>query len=199
MVEKAENSKDWWTKRYLSKDPLYGGSPSAFVIENIALLEGKRILDAGCGEGANAVYLAKARAQVDAIDFAEPAIERAKKLAAEKSAAVTFKCQDLDFFLPELMAYDGVIIVDFHPALQFLKNIARGLKKDGVLLIEAHLTEQLNFQKQVTKIEGLEFFECFKPNEILKNLQGYKILFYDERPKKGIHKIFCIAQKQSVI
>ncbi|HUT58321.1 MAG TPA: class I SAM-dependent methyltransferase [Phycisphaerae bacterium] len=54
-----------------------------------------RILEAGCGDGLNAIYLARLGHRVTGVDISEDAIARARKAAAEQGVEVEFLCLDL--------------------------------------------------------------------------------------------------------
>lgn len=58
-------------------------------------VERPKVLDLGCGGGRDAVFLAKHKMQVTAIDNKANVISRAKKLAQANGAQVQFKCCDL--------------------------------------------------------------------------------------------------------
>ncbi|MCI0639893.1 MAG: class I SAM-dependent methyltransferase [Gemmataceae bacterium] len=53
------------------------------------------VLDAGCGTGENALFLAARGHQVTGIDFVEDAIRRARHKAAERSLSVRFLVKDV--------------------------------------------------------------------------------------------------------
>ncbi len=159
-----ENSKAWWDEKYSqSSDYLYGKEPSKYLLSHLDLLPAKaKVLEIACGEGRNAVALALKGFDVSATDFSAKAIERAESLAKNSDVKIAFKNADLDFFIPELMSLDAIVSIDFRPGPTLLKNLARGLKQGGLLLMEAHLIEACKDS------ESLEVFECFKPNELLQ-------------------------------
>jgi 2-polyprenyl-3-methyl-5-hydroxy-6-metoxy-1,4-benzoquinol methylase len=161
-----ENSKDWWEARYQKASAgLYSKEPSSFLFEYWDLLPPKaKILEIACGEGRNAVAMALKGAQVTAIDFSPTAIERAKALATASSVSVEWRTADLDFFIPELLTYDAIVAVDFKAPLTLIKNVSRGLKQGGFLMMEQHLLQAMKTKSQ------LEAFECYKPNELLNTL-----------------------------
>jgi 2-polyprenyl-3-methyl-5-hydroxy-6-metoxy-1,4-benzoquinol methylase len=179
MTERMkEGSKEWWNQKYATApDYLYGKAPSSFLVENVDELRRGETLDVGMGEGRNAVFLASKGFTVTGIDFSEPAVERADKLAKESGATFTSKSLDLDFFLIPLMKYDTIVVCDIHPPLTLFKSLARGLNKGGTLFMEGYSMEQLRLSDGYKP----EPFECFKPNEALDCSRELHVLYYNER------------------
>src|SRR5690606_1292087 len=101
---------------------------------------------------------------------------------------------DLDFFIPELLAYDLIISIDYKLPPTLLHNVIRGLKKNGRLIVEAPLIEAMKTRPE------LELFECFQPGELLKAFQkpglNFRILYYSEL---GNEKLQLIAQKTEIL
>lgn len=64
------------------------------LVESYALRSG-RAIDLGCGTGANSVYLAQHGFEVTGVDFAEAAIEKARKRADAAGVQVHFEVDDL--------------------------------------------------------------------------------------------------------
>ena len=56
------------------------------------------ILDVGCGEGRNSIFLTEHGHKVDAFDLSEAGIEKAKAIAVDKGL-------DINFFVCDLGAY----------------------------------------------------------------------------------------------
>ncbi len=67
------------------------------------------VLDAGCGTGENALYLAGRGRQVTGIDFLEEPIRRAKQKAAERGLSVTFLVKDAMTLKDWSERFDNVI------------------------------------------------------------------------------------------
>ena len=79
---------DEWDARYCEGDgPRWSGRPNGRFLVEIAGLTPGRALDVGCGEGADAIWLARNGWTVTAIDISEVAVIRARE-AAELAGAV---------------------------------------------------------------------------------------------------------------
>ena len=63
-----------------------------FLNNNIPI---KTAIELGCGEGRNAVYMAKKGISVTALDISPVAIENAKAIAKDTSINIDFRCQDI--------------------------------------------------------------------------------------------------------
>ena len=102
-------------------------------------VRGKRILDAGCGEGRYARYLKHRGARVIGIDGSEKLL----KYARERDADIAFQTADLldvlDFDTDSMDAIVSVGVLMSLPQLDtFLSESVRILKKGGVLVIAVH-------------------------------------------------------------
>ncbi len=193
-----ENSKAWWNELYQKSGDqfLYGKEPSEWLIQQSDLLPASSlVLDIGCGEGRNAVALAAKKFKVRALDFAEVALERAQCLANESHVSIEWKTTDLDLYLPELMAFDAIVCVNYKLPKTLLSNLSRGLKQNGYVFIDTYLMASAR--------EGrAEAFECFQPNELLKLLMGtgasFRLLYYSELDgdlKSQAGRVKLVAQK----
>jgi 2-polyprenyl-3-methyl-5-hydroxy-6-metoxy-1,4-benzoquinol methylase len=52
-------------------------------------------IEFGCGEGRNAIFMAKQGIHVTAVDSSNIAIENAKKIALQKGVNIDFRCQNV--------------------------------------------------------------------------------------------------------
>jgi 2-polyprenyl-3-methyl-5-hydroxy-6-metoxy-1,4-benzoquinol methylase len=78
---------------YAGKAPWDIGKPQKPFVEAADRITGS-VLDAGCGTGDTALYLAGRGCRVTGIDFLEEPIRRARQKAAERGLNVTFLVQD---------------------------------------------------------------------------------------------------------
>lgn len=97
-----------WDQRYASMDQVWSGQPNAALVSEVSGLPPGRALDVGCGEGADAVWLARQGWQVTALDVSQVALERAAAHAREAGADVQWIHADL---LTADLAHDGYDLV----------------------------------------------------------------------------------------
>jgi SAM-dependent methyltransferase len=81
--------RDRWDARYTERDgAMWSGRPNGRLLAEVADLTPGRALDVGCGEGADAIWLAQRGWTVTAIDVSEVAIKRAIAAAELAGAEV---------------------------------------------------------------------------------------------------------------
>jgi SAM-dependent methyltransferase len=79
-----------WDERYRSAEQMWSGRPNAALVAEATGLEPGRALDVGCGEGADAVWLARRGWQVTALDVSQVAIQRGEHHARQAGVEVTW-------------------------------------------------------------------------------------------------------------
>lgn len=77
-----------WDQRYSERDQLWSGQPNGSLVAEIAGLTPGRALDVGCGEGADALWLAARGWDVTGLEVSAVALERAERHARDAGAAV---------------------------------------------------------------------------------------------------------------
>lgn len=96
---KFTNYEDW----YRSEDYYWGLTPNKLCFEIMKLkplVKPYRVLDIGCGEGKDSVFLARNGYQVTAFDIAESGLVKARELAKKSGVYVNFiKANLLDYQL----------------------------------------------------------------------------------------------------
>lgn len=84
-----DRSEDW-NERYASAERMWSGEPNGTLKQEVLGLPPGRALDVGCGEGADAIWLAANGWDVTALDVAEVALDRARAHAATAGVTVTW-------------------------------------------------------------------------------------------------------------
>ncbi|GAA5189732.1 NAD(P)/FAD-dependent oxidoreductase [Rugosimonospora acidiphila] len=135
-----------WEERYQSRPAIWSGRPNPQLVAEAAGLTPGRALDVGCGEGADAVWLAERGWRVTAVDISGTALERAAAHAAEAGERVAGRIEwvhaDLRDSPPAEGAYDLVSSQFMHPTTQtrerFFAGLAAAVAPGGTLLIVGH-------------------------------------------------------------
>ena len=85
-----------WDGRYTAEDGhLWTGLVNDVVLAEVPGLTPGRALDVGCGEGADAIWLAREGWDVTGLDVSEVALDRARDAAAAAGVDVTWLLADL--------------------------------------------------------------------------------------------------------
>jgi SAM-dependent methyltransferase len=77
-----------WDGRYAEREQLWSGQPNGALVAEVAGLTPGRVLDVGCGEGADAVWLASVGWDVTALEVSGVALERAAGHARDAGVSV---------------------------------------------------------------------------------------------------------------
>src|SRR5579859_3036709 len=78
----------YWEERYRSSNALWSGNPNPQLVSEATDLAPGSALDVGCGEGADAIWLADRGWLVTAVDISTVALERGAARAREAGPAV---------------------------------------------------------------------------------------------------------------
>ncbi|MCZ2404071.1 class I SAM-dependent methyltransferase [Paenarthrobacter sp. Z7-10] len=139
-------TEESYDERYRAHGSLWSGKPNPVLLSETADLAPGSVLDAGSGEGADAIWLASRGWQVTAVDFSSVALERAAVRARENAPTlgqrITRLHRDLTSWQPSKVDYDLV-------CAQFLQlaaaqravvfgSLAAAVAPGGMLLIVGH-------------------------------------------------------------
>lgn len=101
MMEEDPVKIPFWEDSYKDDSvSTFGTQPNATILEFQSLFDPSwSVLDVGCGDGKNALYLAGLGfASVDAFDLSQNAVDKLHRLAAARDARVNAWVQDLKAF-----------------------------------------------------------------------------------------------------
>jgi SAM-dependent methyltransferase len=146
----SEHDRASWNRRWSRAlrehgDRVAQRAPNAHLTAELAGLRPGRALDAGCGHGSDALWLAARGWRVTAVDFAATALARARSTAQAMGAGVAERVEwveaDLATWTPERDAYDLVVCLYVHVAgsvEEMVKRMAAGVAPGGTLFLVGH-------------------------------------------------------------
>ncbi|PJG53679.1 class I SAM-dependent methyltransferase [Bradyrhizobium sp. CB1717] len=118
-MKEVANSPCWWDSGYADHNVSSMGGPSPEIFEIAPALRAKSVVvELGCGEGRNALYLAHFDHQVIATDISEAAISKLNRLAGDLGVNITSGVVRVEDFRPP--AYLDVLIA--HSVLHFTER-----------------------------------------------------------------------------
>ncbi len=139
-----EGAEQFWEQRYRLSERTWSGRVNARLPEVAAELPVGRALDLGCGEGADAVWLAEHGWQVVAVDVSATALERGNEAAAGRNLLdrIDFQRHDLNETFPD-GTFDLISAQYLHSPARLdretvLRRAADHVAPGGVLLIVDH-------------------------------------------------------------
>ncbi|MEV6096645.1 class I SAM-dependent methyltransferase [Nocardia sp. NPDC051981] len=149
-----------WDEHYANTELVWGAPPNATVVEQVFGLERRapvgggigeprpdlpRVLDLGCGEGRNALWLATHGWRVDAVDFSQTGIDKGRTVASRLSRSVRGRIHWIHADVMQLDAagitgpYELILLAFLHlPAADrraLLLRATEMLSPEGTLLV----------------------------------------------------------------
>jgi SAM-dependent methyltransferase len=135
-----------WDERYQSRHSLWSGKPNPYLVSQTQGLTAGAALDAGAGEGADAIWLADRGWRVTAVDLSGIALRRAAAHAAQRgteiAARIEWRHADLTSWDPGVGGFDLVSVQYLHPSAEVrpavFGRLAAAVAPGGTLLIVGH-------------------------------------------------------------
>jgi tellurite methyltransferase len=182
--------RERWDRKYAAGEGPVHFEPNALLTEHRHLLTGGRALDAACGFGGSAFYLAEQGYEVDAVDASGVALEHARAEAGRRALDIHFLQADLDGWTL-LPAHYDLIAVFFYLNREFVDRAAAALRPGG-LLFQAH-----------RNVRFLEERPGFNPDYVLQIGElrrlaldaGFEILHYADGTPDEAHLTQLIARR----
>jgi SAM-dependent methyltransferase len=137
-------AQEYWEQHYGAHDRVWTGRVNARLAEAVESLPPGRALDLGCGEGADALWLADRGWRVVAVDVSHTALQRAAADALSRGLQrrIDFQRHDLSDSFPE-GTFDLVAANYLHSPARLnrdhvLRRAAEAVAPGGLLLIVDH-------------------------------------------------------------
>jgi 2-polyprenyl-3-methyl-5-hydroxy-6-metoxy-1,4-benzoquinol methylase len=143
QADRPAFGSEWWEQHYQAQEP-GRGVPSPQMVAELTGVPVGLALDAGCGTGADAIWLAQQGWEVTAVDISPTAVGHAEILAANHGADVARRISwvvaDLAVWEPPKQ-YDLVVSQYVHPDVpfgEFVARLAEAVAPGGTLFVAGH-------------------------------------------------------------
>lgn len=174
--------KPFWEQTYADMDvSTFCKGPTVDVNEFYHIFpKNSSVLDVGCGEGRNSIFMAKLGNRVDAFDISQNGIMKAKKLAEQAGVSVNYFCCDLETFIFE-KEYDvilshGVLHLPYKDVRdKFIANMQTNTKIGGYNVIGI-FTNRL----PATPDNAPYTHSLFDVGELLDKYKDWEIIHHNE-------------------
>ncbi len=165
--------KQKWDKIYRQQS--WGGHSALSVLtENAFLLPGTgNALDLACGQGANAIFLAKNGFHTDAWDISDIVIKQLQQYADLADLNINAQEQDINTKLLVECSFN-VIVVGYFLDRGLCDGIVAALKTGGLLFYQTYTREKSRPQGPVNPDYLLA------ENELLAQFDSLRVVFYRE-------------------
>jgi len=170
-----------WDERYSEAEQMWSGEPNGSLVAELAGLEPGKALDVGCGEGADAIWLASLGWQVTAIDVAQVAIRRAH--AAADRAGVEVKWLHTGLLDAALPAGGYDLVSAQYPAL--LRTSTQDAERSLLAAVAPHghlvVVHHADVDVEVAKSHGFDPDDYVSSTDVSSLLDDDWTIIVDER------------------
>ncbi|CCG03324.1 class I SAM-dependent methyltransferase [Blastococcus saxobsidens] len=141
----SASDRESYDEMYRSAPAVWSGRPNRQLVVEGSDLQPGTALDAGCGEGADALWLAERGWRVTAVDFSPVALERGAAQANVRGLAdrIGWRHVDLDEWVPPAGSFDLVTAHYLHARgadrTALFRRLAAAVAPGGTLLVVGHL------------------------------------------------------------
>lgn len=173
-----------WDRRYADQERMWSGNPNGALVAEAAGLTPGRVLDVGCGEGADAVWLARGGWDVTALEVSGVALERAAAHARDAGLAVRWVHAELAEAALPPASFD--LVSAQYPALLRTPDAASerallaAVAPGGVLLLVHHA----GMDTQPIREDGFDPADYVWPTMVAALLNDdWEVEVNEERPR----------------
>jgi len=164
---------------YAGKPPWDIGKPQKPFVDVGDQISGA-VLDAGCGTGDTALFLAGRGCKVTGIDFIEEPIQQAKRKAAEQGISATFLLKDALTLKDWTERFDNVIdsglfhVLSNEDGCRYVEGLATVLKPGGLLFLMCFSDEEPGTQGP-RRVSKQELHEAFAEGWSIESIEPYRV------------------------
>ena len=178
------SNQEQWDERYRSEDQLWSGHVNGSLAVEVGDLAPGSALDVGCGEGADAIWLAERGWAVTAVDISGVAIERGRAEATQRGLAITWIAGDFPGDVPG----DFDLVSLHYPAFPIatIDEVRRGLvdavAPGGTLLLVGHAPPE---DPENAHFDPADYVQPWDVEPLLG--EGWTVEVSETRPRPGDH------------
>ena len=194
-----------WNERYATRGMVWGTEPNRFLAHYATGLSPRRVLDLGCGQGRNAVWLAVQGHRVTGIDLSPVAVEQARRLAADHAVEVLFEVANVvEDWTPPPGAFDLVVLsylqLPPHDRRAAHAKVAEALAPGGTVWLIAHHSDNITDGVGGPPYPEVLFDERalagdFVDLDLLTNEKVYRDVEGEDGVVRVAHDILLVAAK----
>lgn len=177
-----------WDERYTGDGdgaPMWSGQPNGALVTEVAELVPGTALDVGCGEGADAIWLARQGWKVTAVDPSRVALDRAEAAAKEAGVEVMWVQAGL-LGMPDGTGVHDLVSAQY-PVLRHdigataITALLAAVKPGGTLLVVHHELDSTHAAEH-----GCDPAEHVMPGDVAAQLDDrWEVKIHDTRPRLG--------------
>lgn len=155
------------------------GRPAAVLTGNSHLLpETGTALDAACGKGANAVYLARHGLQTQAWDISQEALDLLIGEIESEDLDLSTQQRDIVAFPPEADTFDVIVVTRFLDR-SIIDPLIAALRQNGLIFYQTFIKDKRDDYGPKNPDYRLD------NNELLRLFSGLHIIYYREEGTTG--------------
>ena len=176
----SEVDRERWEARWAARDG-EPGPPEPFLLLHAGALPPGPALDAACGDGRNALWLAGQGREVVAVDIAPSAVRRLRAAAGALGLAIDARVADLDApgALDGLGSFAALLVVRFKPEPAQWDRLLEHLAPGGRVLL-------CSFGQEQHARTGFPLAYCLERGELEVRLgDRLRLLAYEAFDEEG--------------
>jgi len=173
-----------WDRRYAGGDLRWSGRPNPTLVAELDGAVAGNALDVGCGEGADAIWLARRGWKVTGLDISQVALDRARLAAGEAGVEIEWRRADVADAPPEPGAYD--LVSAHYPALRrtpdggAVRALIDAVAPGGTLLVVGHALDGGDDHRG----HGFDPADYVQPDDVARHLDdAWTIEVHETRPR----------------
>jgi SAM-dependent methyltransferase len=174
-----------WDGMYADSEQVWSGEPNGALVAEVATLPPGRALDVGCGEGADAVWLARRGWAVTALDVARSALDRGRRAA--RQAGVEVRWLHAGLLDAPLSGETFDLVSALYPALRTtpdgaaVRALLALVAPGGTLLVVHH-----DVDPEHAGEHGFDPADYVSPADVAAALDGSWVVEADERRPRRV-------------